>query len=391
IFGAGAVLYSVLENSFPAHGVLSQISKRCPDALKWVVRRAMADYDNRYETAGAMLTDLRFLRDASDPFAVRVADLPSMRGVAHAEPAPAVVADDATAHAPFNPVREERAGSPVPPPQYAAPGTPEPSPAAARTLRPNIVVTNWWSGAFRVGGNAADPADTPFERAARKAEEFLTGHKRARVGGGAAATMANTAGRTAAEQLARARARAHAAQERAHARMRGRRQKSAAYGAQVNAGVTLAVLIFLGGCVFLASIIVGSAMRSDRGDAIAFESEANDVVVEVATADAAQTTITIDAETAREFARAFADMKIEWDGDLSRIGENMRAVAARFAAARRAAARQGREPVEAPEAPEPPEFIEHDDIRARAPIALPPGSRVVSGGNVEANAPAVRV
>jgi serine/threonine protein kinase len=48
IFAAGAVLYSMIENSFPAHGVLSQITKRCPEALRWIVRRAMTDYDKRY-------------------------------------------------------------------------------------------------------------------------------------------------------------------------------------------------------------------------------------------------------------------------------------------------------------------------------------------------------
>ena len=38
--------------SFPAHGVLSQVTKKSPDALKWIIRRAMADYDNRYDTIG---------------------------------------------------------------------------------------------------------------------------------------------------------------------------------------------------------------------------------------------------------------------------------------------------------------------------------------------------
>ncbi|MCP6440745.1 hypothetical protein NL474_30330, partial [Klebsiella pneumoniae] len=45
LYAAGAVLYSMIENSFPAHGVLSPINKRCPEALRWIVRRAMADYD----------------------------------------------------------------------------------------------------------------------------------------------------------------------------------------------------------------------------------------------------------------------------------------------------------------------------------------------------------
>ncbi|MCW5775004.1 MAG: hypothetical protein KIS87_00970, partial [Phycisphaeraceae bacterium] len=81
VYAAGAVLYAVVENSFPAHGALSQISRRCPEAVRWIVRRAMADYDKRYPTALAMLEDIRFVAAAADPFAVRPAELPSMRGV----------------------------------------------------------------------------------------------------------------------------------------------------------------------------------------------------------------------------------------------------------------------------------------------------------------------
>jgi hypothetical protein len=58
VYAAGAVLYSIVENSFPAHGGLSQITKRCPEALRWIVRRAMAEYDRRYPSAAAMLADL---------------------------------------------------------------------------------------------------------------------------------------------------------------------------------------------------------------------------------------------------------------------------------------------------------------------------------------------
>ena len=67
VYAAGAVLYSVIENSFPAHGGLSQITRRCPDALRWVIRRAMTDYDKRYPSAGSMLADLNYLRRAPDP------------------------------------------------------------------------------------------------------------------------------------------------------------------------------------------------------------------------------------------------------------------------------------------------------------------------------------
>jgi serine/threonine protein kinase len=78
IYAAGAVLYSMIENSFPAHGGLSRISKNCPEALRWVVRRAMTDYDKRYETAAMMLADVETVAVAPDPFALRPAELPSV-------------------------------------------------------------------------------------------------------------------------------------------------------------------------------------------------------------------------------------------------------------------------------------------------------------------------
>ncbi|MCC5786226.1 MAG: hypothetical protein JJU33_05955 [Phycisphaerales bacterium] len=82
VYAAGAVLYSTIENSFPAHGGLSQVSKRCPEALRWIVRRAMTEYDKRYTSAEAMLADLSVLQKVADPFKVRPAALPSMGGAA---------------------------------------------------------------------------------------------------------------------------------------------------------------------------------------------------------------------------------------------------------------------------------------------------------------------
>ncbi|HEX2838315.1 MAG TPA: hypothetical protein VHN77_09340 [Phycisphaerales bacterium] len=80
VYAAGAVLFSVIEDSFPAQGVLSPIRKRCPGAVGWIIRRAMADYDQRYESAQEMLTDLERVLAAEDMFGVRPADLPSMGG-----------------------------------------------------------------------------------------------------------------------------------------------------------------------------------------------------------------------------------------------------------------------------------------------------------------------
>ncbi len=80
LYSAGAVLYSMVENSFPAHGSLSSISKRTPEALRWIVRRAMADVDKRYVSAAQMASDIDVLLLAEDPFSVRPADLPSVNG-----------------------------------------------------------------------------------------------------------------------------------------------------------------------------------------------------------------------------------------------------------------------------------------------------------------------
>ena len=79
LYSAGAVLFSMVENSFPAHGSLSQIVKRCPDAMTWIIRRAMANIDSRYRSAREMLEDVEAVAQASDPFALRPADLPSVQ------------------------------------------------------------------------------------------------------------------------------------------------------------------------------------------------------------------------------------------------------------------------------------------------------------------------
>ncbi len=80
LYSAGAVLYSIIENSFPAHGSLSRVTKRCPEALEWIVRRSMADIGQRYASAREMRNDLATLAASPDPFAVRPADLPSFHG-----------------------------------------------------------------------------------------------------------------------------------------------------------------------------------------------------------------------------------------------------------------------------------------------------------------------
>jgi serine/threonine protein kinase len=146
VYGAGAVLYFMLENTFPAHGGLSRFEGQSPEALRMIVRRAMADYAHRYESAAAMLADLRVVAAASDPWSVKPGMLPSMadaaeRGdVAEIEPEVIGVASAATPR------------RPAPPPISRGRSVP---PVADR---PAIQVANWLTGAY-----AAEP-DRPRAR-----------------------------------------------------------------------------------------------------------------------------------------------------------------------------------------------------------------------------------
>ncbi|MBX3353486.1 MAG: hypothetical protein KF684_11195 [Phycisphaeraceae bacterium] len=370
IYAAGAVLYSLLEGSFPAHGVLSQVTKKSPDALKWIIRRAMADYDNRYDTIGAMLADLRVVRDAADPFSIRVADLPSMRApgapapddMAFARPA-SYTPEDEFAHAP-------RAASPVPP-RNDAPFNEPPRPAQDGA-RP--VVVDWWTGKFRVDRAEQDKPFAPFERAARKAEEFLgfsrPAAQRAESPFAASARAARGSRDTAAEQLRRARERVRAAQDRANKRMNPNRA-TRVYGAQINSGVAIALLIFLGGCVFLASIIIVSATRSDRARAQSVN--AGGVEVHTVTPDMFSD---FDPDTVREWARSFANIRTSMENENATMRDQIAAYTRHFTEIARVAAdeaRAARAEIDAASPVSPPS--------PRAPLALPSGAKVVVGGN----------
>jgi serine/threonine protein kinase len=123
VYGAGAVLYAVLENSFPASGGLSPITRACPEALKWVVRRAMTDYARRYPSAAAMLADLRVVQSAARAgtlSSLRVTDLPSMRDGAGGGEVPG--AGSPAVAVPSAPVEA--------PPALAAPAFAHPAPPA---------------------------------------------------------------------------------------------------------------------------------------------------------------------------------------------------------------------------------------------------------------------
>jgi len=132
IYGAGAVLFSVIEGSFPAHGGLSRITKRCPEALHWIVRRSMAEMNGRYSSAREMLLDVHAVLAADDPFVLKPADLPSLGGQkpAHLPPEPgplrefrpdpaaaAIAASHYEAQPPLEPATPEPPSvQPLPPP-----------------------------------------------------------------------------------------------------------------------------------------------------------------------------------------------------------------------------------------------------------------------------------
>lgn len=228
IYGVGAVLFSVVENSFPAHGGLSRITRKCPEALRWIIRRAMTDYDKRYPSAMAMLADVEAVRLAADPFAVTPADLPSMKGEPVDVPEPVQV-DEPVAVGGF---------------AEAASRAAEAVAAAAPAGRPRIRMANWWTGAYTVHAGG-QPARAEARRSPAPKRPSTYGHP---------------LGLSAKEQVERARGRAAAARQRAHARVSGRRaapSRKERYDNGINAGVAAALFGFLIVCVGLAGLILG--------------------------------------------------------------------------------------------------------------------------------------
>jgi serine/threonine protein kinase len=159
IYGAGAVLHFVLEGTFPAHGVLSGFRKPSPESLRWIARRAMADFQRRYASAEEMLRDLDSAIAGGDPSAVRPADLPSMAQQraddAQIEHIAAISA--AAEAAPLSP--------PIsPPPSFPLPSSPPPPPDSRTNERLRIRVTDWWRGTYEMVSVRPLPAAIPAQQ-----------------------------------------------------------------------------------------------------------------------------------------------------------------------------------------------------------------------------------
>lgn len=241
VYAAGAVVFSVIENSFPAHGGLSQITKRCPDALRWIVRRAMTDYDRRYASAAEMLADLRTLQNAADPFKLKPVDLPSVSGQATPfvpEPIPAPFsASDA-----FEP-----AAATVDARRSPEPHRPD---AEARTPgeRPRLSVSDWWSGRYSVVAASNAPRAEQRPAPAARVHRPLTpsGDRK-----------------PASEQVRDARARARQRRRAANERIAQRRTARPSYNNGPSAPVIFAGLLGLG-VIFAMGIVGVSLFRASE-------------------------------------------------------------------------------------------------------------------------------
>jgi len=269
VYAAGAVLYSMVENSFPAHSGLSQITKRCPDALRWIVRRAMAEYDRRYPSATAMLADLRVVMTADDPFKVKPADLPSVK------------LGDAIDHAPipepmpiYGPAQGavQAAGSPVPPKDQGDESS------GRRVNRPQVNMVGWWSGKYAVkDASAAPKGNRNVKRKGKKGFVVAAG-----IDDLGAFAQVNEDGRRrqlvpsdqrkpAKDQLRDARKRANAMRNRASSRRGSMKHRKNSYKNTPGAGVVFAGLLGLA-VLFVGVAAIGGLFMQGTGHTTVYSS-----------------------------------------------------------------------------------------------------------------------
>jgi len=332
VFGAGAVLYAILEDAFPAHGVLSPMSKSSPEALKWVVRRAMADYDKRYPSVAVMLADVESVRTAAKPLEMRPVDLPSMRG-ADVPAIPLEVAAPAAASVAVGSV-VGAAGSPAPSSSsgFAQPSS-DPAVGVGAAVgggagtkpagKPHIVVENWWTGKSRVEGtsnaevaSASGAFDAMKGAASRWKKAPFGGFAAAGMGGARRTPVPVSERKSAREQVATARARAHAARGRAQARLEERQGVRPDYSNGVKGAVALVVVVFLGAVIGLLTMrfdqapVAPSAHQTTQdapsfNDFAAIGQFANQTAFVISDLD------TLDAEAAAEAKRGLTLLRTE--------------------------------------------------------------------------------
>ncbi len=282
IYAAGAVLYFMLEGTFPAHGGLSAFHKKSPEALHWIVRRAMAEYNQRYANAEVMLADLHHVLAEDDPFKVKPIELPSMSGAEIPEmpamgPAVAGVQSRFTAR----PTTPEPAlegfgiaagfgtsGRFAQVGRFAldAEGRPLPIPPPVQRKRPRLSITNWWTGEYRVDDAGDAVSATPTPAGAPVAAAW------AHTPAPASPRLINKDARA---QLRSARSRAAEARKRALARSPHHR----AMGEKQPGGM----LMFLGVCLLVGvgAIIAAAAgvFKNNSGPYAAATSSARPVVL----------------------------------------------------------------------------------------------------------------
>lgn len=277
IYAVGAVIYFMIENTFPAHGGLSRFVMPSPEALRWIVRRSMTEYNQRYSTADEMLADLEYIARASNAFAIKPADLPSMRGI----DSPAM---DFTSE---RPEVVAAAGSTVPRGDVVegfgiaagigtagrfaqagrfkvdSEGRPMPLDAKLPPNKPSLTVTNWWTGEYRAESAKAQKV---HDEARQFREQAYAFRGEAEQIGRQAKMGVMSARRAAREQIKAARQRAREMRSRASAR---RHRVVAGAGSGVRgagwaAAIGVMSLLFLAGILAVTFLANGFSSRVER-------------------------------------------------------------------------------------------------------------------------------
>lgn len=308
VYAAGAVLFAAMENSFPAHGVLSQVTRRSPETVKWIIRRAMADYDKRYASAAQMLADLAVVQASADPFALKPIDLPSMRGVPIEPPSPV----EHAAHSSWPGVgggvgagARVHMPPPLPREHVARPA----DHAGAKRARPDIRLLNWWTGEHVVVPEAPQPAapqgESPFgrwEQMARKASEHVEAAVDQAVAGfgGANVRRAGTHMRSAREQVEAARARIQARREGMKARRMSRASLPGHYSNKPGASSFVSSLIVIGGIIFVFLMVKGGGSSRSSSSSSTTISSPTVAQLPSVTRDGAMETIRFASQSSSE-------------------------------------------------------------------------------------------